>query len=466
MFCSADSLSGVVHLAGPIQPSELEAITQKHYHPLRFRFKPRTTPPSMIGATIEEGVENTAYYMNKRYDLLSIQLASPLHKGYKFPGETAEPVAELVLTYTPTPTARSEGAESALLLCFAVYESSTPQYDEYLDQIVNDDDLKCGYENQVGKVYEGKDAATLQDSSLRKCVKACCDDTQCLAYTFQKGTCHIKHSVPNLLPTGDDTISGKIRREAAACAIKGGSTATATAIGLERLFYRADGTTTHALLSYPTCVETLTTPTAAPETLSLRVVVFPKGVKLRPATYQNLVLRAGGTLPPYRLPALLRGNRPTLLRYRLESGEKRPSQVSAEGELYATTVSTCTQEFERLEYFPRLPAASGTSGAAGTSEAAGASGASDDPSCAPRSTKQYKCMPFHPNAHLKGDMVTLDEVLTAQKAAKEATAAPAGAAGAGADTGGVEGIVAGSIGGLLLLYVAYRGFRMIFNRPS
>lgn len=470
MFCSAAGHTGIVHFAGPILPSELDDIKVTSYFPLTFAFAARTTPPTLLNQNhIEDGIGNSCFLKGKRYNLVDIQLCSPLHKGYKLPGETQVPVAECILSFAPS--GMDSQTESGILLCLPIYESNTPAYDAYLEQIVSDTEIACGYENQVGKTYEGPDQKTIKDASLRQCVKACCDDAQCLAYTFGGGTCHIKHTIPNLLSTGDATVSGKIRRDlpkSCAAAPSGSSSANSLVATLETLFYRSDGSTTHSILAYKTCFESMEQ--SRPRTHSLYIMVFPKGIQMRPASYQQLVLRANGSLPQYQIPGILRGGFPTLFRYRMENGKKVPTEISRSGRLYITSLSTCTEEFrDRFEYL-HLPPRTDTRP---PSSSASSPGSGSDPgSCRRLTTEQYKCVPFREGTDLSGNVVipkgtTLAEILKKQKEAKNAAqGTPTTDALGGLSTGEIEGIIGGSIGGIILLYVVYRGVTYLFNRPS
>lgn len=469
MFCSAGGNTGIVNFAGPIQPSELDKITVTTYFPLTFAFATRTTPPILISRNhIEETMTHSCFLNGKRYNLVDIQVCAPLHKGYKLPGETQVPVAECILSFTPSdPDAQTQ---SGILLCLPIYESNTPSYDSYLEQIVTDTEIACGYENQIGKTYEGSDQKTLKDSSLRKCVKACCDDAQCLAYTFGGGTCHIKHTIPNLLSAeNNNTVSGKIRRDTPkSCSSPSGSNPNALVASLETLLYRKDGSTTHSVIAYKTCFETISEKRRQDgkkvdaQTHSLYIMVFPNGIRMRPASYQQLVLRANGALPSYEIPLSIRAWEPTILRYRMSNGTKNPTELSSSGQIYSTTVSTCTEEFhDRFEYM-FLPPRSDTR--APTS--ASSSGDTQD-SCRRLTTEQYKCVPFHEGTDLSDNVVipggtTLADVLNKQKKGKENK----DEISEGLTPGEIEGIVGGSIGGVLLLYAVYRVVTYAFNRPS
>ena len=175
---------------------------------------------------------------------------------------------------------------------------------------------------------------------------------------------------------------------------------------------------------------------------------------MRSSSYQQLVLRVNGTLPTYKTPPAVRDNNPTILRYRMDAGRKVPIESSVQGELYTTTLSTCTEEFQkRFEHFilpPRKDTRSPSS-------------------CRRRTTEQYKCVPFNEATDLDGNLVvpgntTLDAILKKKKKSKESQGQ--GQASGSLSTDAIEGIIGGSIGGILLLYAAYRGVTYIFNRPT
>ncbi len=477
MSCSASSNTGFVHFAGPLQPSEVKAITVTSYFPLTLSFAPRTTVPTLLyNNQIEESIGNTCIYQGKRYFLRSVQLCSPVHKGYRLPGETQTPVAECVLTYIPS---AEQAGLSAILLCLPIYDSGTPAYDGYLDQIVTDTEISCGYENEVGKTYEGADQKTVKDTTLRECVKTCCDDTQCLAYSFGGGTCHIKHTIPNLLSTNDATVSGKIKRGLpTSCSSGSSGSANSLVSTLESLLYQPNGTTTHSIIAYKTCFET-----KKPTTHSMYVMVFPKGIRMRSSSYQQLLLRTNGTLPPYQFLPVLRNNEPTVIRYRMDNGKKIFTEFSEKGEIYTTTISTCTEEFQqRFEYFILPPRTSsvrpirslGTSRSGSSSGSGSSDATSEQDSCRMVTTEQYKCIPFNEATDLAGNVVvpgstTLEEVLKKQKESKAGNTGKSGNAGNASltlSTEALEGIIGGSIAGILFAYMAYRGVTYIFNRPT
>lgn len=469
--CPVSGNSGVVHLSGPLQPSEIKNISEKGYIPISLCFSPRTTVPSLLNTNeIMEDTRASCVYLGKVYHLISIQVCSPLHKGYILPEDSARDPssAECILTYAPSDTVE-EGPLSGIILCLPIYQSTTPMYDSYLDQIATDKDITCGYQNEQGKTYEGTDNRVIENSTLRKCTKACCDDAQCLAYTFGSGKCHIKHTASNLVSSRDNTtISGNIKRGQLTSPVPPPSTPQALVSTLQSLFYLPDGTTTHPIIGYKTCFESTKNNIQSIHTLA--VYVFPKGIRMLPASYLYLVQRMSSPLPSYRIPSSVRKDGRTFMRQRMNNGAKELTEPSMKGEIYTTTVSTCTEEFRgRFEYFT-LPSHSFTE-----CKRDGSTRVSPRPdsSCRRLPTSQYKCVPFNEKTDVKGGLVyptgaTLKDVLESQKKAADAAAAKQGESTSvgGLTPAQIEGIIGGSIGGIVLLYLVYRGVTYIFNRPS
>ena len=99
MFCPSDVNTGFIDLVGPISQQDLNTITVKSY-PLSLSFKPRTTPPSLIGNRIDESTENTCSYRGNKFSLVDVQICNVVSKGYNLPGKTSKSVAELVLSFS------------------------------------------------------------------------------------------------------------------------------------------------------------------------------------------------------------------------------------------------------------------------------------------------------------------------------------------------------------------------------
>lgn len=462
MSCSANSNHGIVHLTGPIMASELEKIRATNYFPLSFSFAPRTTIPVFLQRNhIEESIGNSCFYMQKRYNLIDIQICAPLHKGFKLPTENQTPQAECILTYKPA--AIDSPPFSSILLCLPIYTGGVSAYDAYLDQIINHSDISCGYENQSGKQYEGADQNTIKDTTLSKCIKTCCDDNQCLAYTFGGGTCHIKHTIPNLITAENSTIiSGKINRSKTSSASSSSSSSSALAETIQSLFYQKDGTTTHTILSYQSCFETVSDKLELLNRYSMCVMYFPTGIRMNSKNYENLVLQLQGNLTPYQFPPVLRSNERTLTKYRMDDGKKIPTESSSTGELYVTSLTSCSEDFKKRFTYFILPKRSETR--------VSSSLKNNTEQCKTYTTAQYKCVPFNELTDLSGNVVipgntTLEDIRKKQ-AEEKAKASGSSASSSELSSGEIEAIVGGSIGGIIMLYLLYRGAIYIFNRPS
>lgn len=487
MFCPLDVTTGLVQLVGPISPIDLKSITVNTY-PLTISFAPRTTIPTLIGNRLDESTENTCTYKGKRYNLVDVQISSVAHKGFLLPGDTKPPVAELIMTFAPNTQPDDLQSLSGILLCVPIYDSGTPDHAEYLTQLIEQTIPSCKYTNIVGSEYVGADYQQIPDSTLSSCVKSCCGDTNCLAYSFQSGTCSLKNAIPEIKNTGDRTqITGTVDHHlankgtaASTCAVpvsKGAGAAKkkdnkSNAATLESLFYAWSGDTTQTSLAYKTCIEIMDKD-IQPTSKSLYVVVFPNGAHLTQAGYQQLLLQLNGTLPPYTLPPAIRGGDATLQSYEIdEEGRKVATNVSKEGVIYATRLSSCTDDFKhRFEYFtrpPLLPSSAKGSGPPGF----------NTEQCPYYKTSQYKCVPFNQLTDLSGDYVipgikTLETIRYEQKKQKEGEKKKSGDGGdtSGGNTDGnggppteeMETLVAMGIGGLLAGLLVFRVVTWVAN---
>jgi hypothetical protein len=140
MFCPSDVNTGFINIDGPISELDLNSITVKSY-PLSISFKPRATIPSLLKNIIHEstGIENTCTYRGKRFNLADVQICSVLSKGYILPGIITPPAAELVLTFSANNSAANCESLSGILLCVPIYDSGTPNHNNYLDIIIDPD---------------------------------------------------------------------------------------------------------------------------------------------------------------------------------------------------------------------------------------------------------------------------------------------------------------------------------------
>jgi hypothetical protein len=182
---------------------------------------------------------------------------------------------------------------------------------------------------------------------------------------------------------------------------------------LQSIFYGWDDDTTQTSIAYKTCFETIDR-NNQPSSKSLYVVVFPNGIHLTQAGFQQLLIQLNGNLPPYMIPVSIRGGDSTLRSYKFDDdGNKVPTITSQDGIIYSTPISSCSDEFNnRFEYFtlpPRLPAS--------------VSSKYNSDQCPYYKTTQYKCVPFNQLKDLSGNYVipgnkTLDTILYEQQQAK------------------------------------------------
>jgi hypothetical protein len=227
----------------------------------------------------------------------------------------------------------------------------------------------------------------------------------------------------------------------------------ATVPNLETIFYSSNNDTSQSSVAYKTCFETFES-NGTPTSKSLYVVVFPGGITLSDQVFGQLILELNINLQPYMVPPAIRGGDSTLRGYKYDDdGNKVPTIISQDGIIYATPLSSCTDEFRhRFEYFtlpPRLPKA-----VFGTEQ------------CPYYKTTQYKCMPFNQLRDLSGEYVipgnkTLDTILYEQQQAAEKEVSGSAQTNTTTSTSltteQIEGIVAGvagiAIAGIILLKV-------------
>jgi len=393
MSCPPDVNTGLIQLVGPIQPSDVNNITVNSY-PLLISFAPRTTFPSLIGNRIDESTDNTCTYRGNRFYLVDVQICSVTHKGYHLPGLTSDPVAELILSFS------SGGSLSGLLLCVPIFDSGSSSHSAYLNQLIDDSVAGCNYTTQSGYGFTpAADNQTIGNATLSSCVKTCCNDPQCISYMYGYGTCTLANSQMSILNQGNGLItSGTIDRSKPQSCSGVVKDSTALIPTLQSIFYETDTDTSQISLGYKTCFETMT---GTMQSHSLAVFLFPNGIHLLPASYQQLLLQMNGTLPPFMLPPAIRDGEATVQSYSLDdNGHKIATEVSQDGILYTTPLSTCSDEFKnRFEYFtkpPSLPVKS-------SKKYKKAVEAFTD--C--HTTSQYKCVPFDQLRDLSGEYVVL-----------------------------------------------------------
>lgn len=471
MFCPSDVNTGIIQLVGPIKQMDLNSITVKSY-PLSLSFAPRTTIPSLIGNRIDETTENTCTYKGQRFSLIDVQICSVLNKGYILPGETNEPVAELVISFSANKTAQELSSLSGILLCVPIYDTGSPSHADYLNQLIDPTVPSCNYTHLVGSNYIGGDYQELSNSNLSSCIKACCGDVNCLAYTFHKGTCSLKNKIPELTKTGDTsmitgTVDHNIKNTGSTLSscpvpncpkkncngkhtnVSNTNNTKAGVPTLESIFYEWDGDTSQTSFAYKSCFETIDS-NDTPSSKSLYIVVFPNGIRMTQAGFQQLLIQINGNLPPYAIPPVIRGGESTLRSYKFnDNGTKIPTIISQDGYIYSTPISSCTDEFKhRFEYFtvpPRLPSTKLNS-----------------EQCSYYKTTEYKCMPFNQLKDLSGAYVipgnkTLDTILYEQQQLKlKENKGDQQAKTNTVTTEQIEGIVAGVAGIAIAALVALK----------
>ena len=142
MYCPSDVNTGFIELVGPIQQADLTSITIKSY-PLSISFAPRTTTPSLIGNRIDESTENTCTFKGQRFSLVDVQICSVTNKGYRLPGSTTPPAAELIISFSANKAAQDLSALSGILICVPIYDSGNQSHAEYLYQLIDPSVPSC-----------------------------------------------------------------------------------------------------------------------------------------------------------------------------------------------------------------------------------------------------------------------------------------------------------------------------------
>ena len=401
MSSALNVLSGFIQLTGPILQKDANEIINKSY-PLSISFSPRSIPPTLQGNKIIDATDittNTCIYKGNTYTMRDVQICSVMNKGYILPGQSGEPVAELIISYSPNETSNSLNNLSGILMCVPIYDSGVPNHNEYLTRLIDPDMPLCNYTEKGGTEYKEGEYKNIPNSTLLGCVKSCCGDANCVAYTFNSGTCSLKNTTPILTTTPNESItSGIIDRNGPAKNTDGTIASTALVPTLESVFYGWDGDTTQTSLAYMTTFDTVDNNNKI-SFRSLYVVVFPTGIHLAPAMYQQLLLQMrstnssiGNTLPPYHVPLTIRNLQNTVTQFKYDSsGNKIVTGTSDKGVIYATQLSSCTDEFRnRFEWFIKPPYRTGKSKSFNSEK------------CPYYKTTEYKCVPFNQLHDLSG----------------------------------------------------------------
>jgi hypothetical protein len=119
--------------------------------------------------------------------MADVQICAVMNKGYQYTGNTAGPVAELIITFSPKQNLANTKVMDGILLCLPIYDSGMPNHNEYLIQLIDPNMPLCNYTNNPGTKYVAGTYKQGDNSSLVNCVKSCCDDPNCISYNFSKG---------------------------------------------------------------------------------------------------------------------------------------------------------------------------------------------------------------------------------------------------------------------------------------
>jgi hypothetical protein len=475
MACPSDRNNGFVQITDAITQSALENISVNQA-PFTLSFSPKGTIPKLVGNSILE--DNTTDTICKlggnQYSLIDMQICSVLHNGYLLPGEMKRPEADLILTFKRLSN-DDDKTYAGVVICIPIYESNRSNHAEYLLQILKESLPSCDYKmNTTGSLYKGEDYKTIKDASISSCINSCCNDRNCLAYNFKKGTCSLKKSIQPLQAMDGSSMSGtvnhtKLNPAAAKC-----PTTTTTASGnkvstLESIFYSSKDDVSQTSFSYKTCFEIVQSDNTL-RSHNLAVFVFPRGIELADGNMEQLKLQLNFNFVPYKLPPSVRLFFPTAQNYRFgPNGDKivNVSDQSKEGFVYKSSISSCTNEFKnRFEYFTLPPKLQGVSFSNNNENAQGLMLGSQAKTNL-RTTEQYKCVPFNQLTDLNGSYVipgnkTLGMILN-EKNEVEKIQNKGDVSTKSFTTDEIENYVAIGVGGAILLGIAIRGFIFFKN---
>jgi hypothetical protein len=400
----SDVLSGFVQLtldSTRLNTTVLQPIANNS-HPVTISFAPRSTVPELQGNMIIDSTDistNTCTYKGNVYDMMDVQICSVMNKGYQYTGDTTQPVAELIITFAPKQNLAGTKVMDGILLCLPIYDSGTPNHNEYLTQLIDPNMPACNYTNNPGTRYTEGMYKEGDHSSLMNCVKSCCDDPNCISYNFNGGKCTLNNKVSASTTAGDADSSGTINRGAAA-----NNTGTRTAITptLQSLFYNSNVDTSQTSLAYITTFDTVNGNNQITSTRSLFVVVFPVGIHMASAAYQQLILQMRskdpsitGALRPYFVPLRVRNYESTVKSFTYDSSaNKIPKTTSNKGEISIIQISNCDEQFKnRFEWYTKPPLVVNKS----------TTTSFNSEKCPYYKTSQYKCVPFDQLHDLSGN---------------------------------------------------------------
>jgi hypothetical protein len=142
MTCPINDSSGLITLMGGITTLQLNSITP-HVNalPMELLTLPeRRTPPTRRGTFVEEvnPETNICTVKGNKGELIGIQICKKTHTGYQLPGNTRQPLAELILSFYVRTRAAGSAVYHGILLCLPIYEAipSQQHHHEYLTAVM------------------------------------------------------------------------------------------------------------------------------------------------------------------------------------------------------------------------------------------------------------------------------------------------------------------------------------------
>lgn len=142
MTCPIGNTSGLVAVMGGITTLQLQSIiSQANDLPMELLSLPtRRTPPTRQGTFIEEvnPEKNVCTVNGNKGELVRIQICAKTHTGYQLPGNTRQPLAELILSFYVRTRAAGSAVYHGILLCLPIYEAipSQQHHHEYLTAVM------------------------------------------------------------------------------------------------------------------------------------------------------------------------------------------------------------------------------------------------------------------------------------------------------------------------------------------
>jgi hypothetical protein len=180
---------------------------------------------------------------------------------------------------------------------------------------------------------------------------------------------------------------------------------------IQSLFYKDPSDVTQTSFGYKTCFETGHSNSV--DTHSIFVIIFPNGIRMPLKYIEQIRSKVGGSFSAYKFPVSIRGPEPTVLSYQTtNNGTKRADKFSDDGVPYTSPVSSCSEEFKRIEYFPHPPQLDASVNNINKNKKL-------------YKKTQYKCVPFDQLRDVSGEYVklgnkSLSTILAEQKEVQDA----------------------------------------------